>query len=323
MPRKAVLLVKHYDTYGRSMIRKKLLLILALTILVTSTSVSCGQNSSNPSTLTILSITEGDVFVMKAGADSWTEAEVGMYLEAGDSIKTGDDSSAEITFFDGSTVELQPGTEIKITSLDVSGDSGSTTVTLEQTIGATISRVINIIDPASGYEVETPSGAAVVRGSIMVVCVTEDGTSWIANQQGNIWTRAQGEELQVPEKRKCILKPLKPPELMPPNRPPLAQDDAAVTDKDNPVTVMSPGVLINDLDPDTYDLLLVTAVDTSGTVGAVTGWGPRGTFTYDPNGKFDYLQVGESATDNFTYTVSDASGDTDTATVTITIRGVS
>ena len=302
---------------------KRLLTLLVLSILVTSTSVGCGQASSTPSTLTILSITEGDVFVMKAGTDDWIEAEVEMSLEVGDSIKTGDDSSAEITFFDGSTVELQPGTEIEIASLDISADTGSTTITLEQTIGATISRVINIVDPASRYEVETLSGVAAVRGSVMVVCVTGDGTSWIANQKGNIWTRAQGVELQVPEKRKCILKPLLPPELMPPNRPPLAEDDAAVTDEDNPVTVISPGVLINDLDPDAYDLLLVTAVDTSETVGAVTGWGPRGTFTYNPNGKFDYLQAGDSTIDSFTYTVSDASGDTDTATVTITITGVS
>ena len=122
---------------------KRLLTLLVLSILVASASVGCGEASSTPSTLTILSITEGDVFVMKAGTDSWTEAEVGMSLEVGDSIKTGDDSSAEITFFDGSTVELQPGTEIEITSLDVSGDTGSTSVSLEQTIGATISRVIN------------------------------------------------------------------------------------------------------------------------------------------------------------------------------------
>jgi len=58
-------------------------------------------------------------------------------------------------------------------------------------------------------------------------------------------------------------------------------------------------------------------------VGAVIGWGPRGTFTYDPNGQFEYLQAGDSTTDSFTYTVSDASGDTDTATVTITINGIS
>jgi len=286
---------------------KRLLTLLVLSILVASTLTGCGDGSSTPSTLTTLSAIEGDVSVMEAGTDSWTEGEVGMSLEVGDTVKTGDDSSAEITFFDGSTVELQPGTEIEIASLDVAADSGSTTITLEQTIGATISRVINIIDPASRYEVETPSGAAAVRGSVMVVCVTGDGTSWIANQKGNIWTRAQGVELQVPEKRKCILKPLLPPELMPPNHPPLAENDAAVTDEDNPVTVISPGVLINDFDPDAYDLLR----------------GPRGTFTYDPNGQFEYLQAGDSTTDSFTYTVSDASGDTDTATVTITINGIS
>jgi VCBS repeat-containing protein len=301
---------------------RRLLPALVLLILVISTLVGCGQNSPNPSTLTILSITEGDVLVRKAGTDDWIGAEVEMSLEDGDTIKTGDDSSAEITFFDGSTVELQPGTEVEIASLDIA-DTGSTTITLEQTVGATISRVINIIDPASSYEVETATGAAAVRGSVLVVCVTSNGTTWIANQKGNIWTRAQGVELQVPEKRKCILKPLVPPELMPPNRPPLAQDDAFTTDGDNALTVISPGVLFNDFDPDVFDLLLVTALDTSGTVGAVTRWGPRGAFTYDPNGQFEYLQAGESATDSLTYTVSDACGDNATATVTITIRGVS
>jgi VCBS repeat-containing protein len=244
-----------------------------------------------------------------------------MSVEDGDVIKTGNDSGAEITFFDGSTIELQPGTEVGIASLDIA-DSGSTTISLEQTIGATISRVTSIIDPASSYEVETATGAAAVRGSIMVVCVTEEGTSWVANQQGDIWSRAQGVELQVPEKRKCILKPLAPPELMPPNRPPLAGDDTANTGEHDPVTVPFPGVLANDLDPDPYDLLLVTAVDTSSTVGQLVRWGPRGVFTYDPNGQFDYLQPGESATDSFTYTVADAVGDIDTATVIITIIGV-
>ena len=176
---------------------ERLLSMLALTILVAATVVGCAGSSSTPSTLTILSITEGDVFIMEAGTDSWVEARAGMSLEDGDIIKTGDDSSAEITFFDGSTVELQPDTEVEVVSLEVS-DTGSTTITFEQTVGATINRVVNIIYPASRYEVETPAGVVAVRGSVMVVCVIEDGTSWIANQQGNILTRAQGVELQVP-----------------------------------------------------------------------------------------------------------------------------
>ena len=50
-----------------------------------------------------------------------------------------------------------------------------------------------------------------------------------------------------------------------------------------------------------------------------------GTYTYDPNGitpgLFNYLKAGETATDTFTYTVTDIFGNTDTATVTITING--
>jgi hypothetical protein len=189
--------------------RKKLLSMLVLSILVASTLVGCA-----PSTLTILSITEGNVSVMKAGTASWIEAQAGMSLEAGDSIKTGDDSNAEITFFDGSTIELQAGTEIEITSLDISTGTGSTTITLEQTIGNTISRVTKILDPASRYEVETPTGVAGVRGSVMQVYVIEDGTTWAINLEGDIWAAAQSVELQVPEGRQCITRPGQPPELI-------------------------------------------------------------------------------------------------------------
>jgi len=191
---------------------KKLLSILVLCILVTSTLVGCGQES--PSTLTILSITEGNVSVMKAGTDSWVEAEVGMSLEAGDSVRTGDDSSAKITFFDGSTIELEAGTEIEITSLDISPDTGSTTITLEQTIGNTISRVTKLVDPASRYEVETPTGVVGVRGSVMQVYVIEDGTTWAINLEGDIWAIAQGVELQIPEGRCCVIRPGQPPKLV-------------------------------------------------------------------------------------------------------------
>jgi len=187
---------------------KRLLSILVLSILVASTLVGCVH-----STLTILSITEGNVSVMKAGTDSWIEAQVGISLEVGDSMKTGDSSSAEITFFDGSTIELQAGTEIEIASLDISTDTGSTTITLEQIIGNTISRVTKILDPASRYEVETPTGVVAVRGSAMQVYVIEDGTTWAINLEGDIRAVAQGVELQIPEGRQCIVRPGQPPEL--------------------------------------------------------------------------------------------------------------
>jgi len=43
--------------------------------------------------------------------------------------------------------------------------------------------------------------------------------------------------------------------------------------------------------------------------------------TYDPNGQFQSLADGETATDTFSYTISDGKGGTSTATVTVTIHG--
>jgi len=62
------------------------------------------------------------------------------------------------------------------------------------------------------------------------------------------------------------------------------------------------------------------SIDTTGTTGSVTDNGD-GTFSYDPNGQFDALADGESATDTFTYTVNDGNGGVVTETVTITITG--
>ena len=55
--------------------------------------------------------------------------------------------------------------------------------------------------------------------------------------------------------------------------------------------------------------------------GALVTLNASGTFSYDPNGQFESLQAGDSATDSFTYTLEDEGGAQDTATVTFTILG--
>jgi hypothetical protein len=245
---------------------------------------------------------------MKAGTDDWVEAEVEMELEVGDTIKTGDNSGAEITFFDGSTMGLEAGTEIEILSLDLACDTGVTTITLEQMIGDTISRVTKILDPASSYEVETPSGVVGVRGSGVEIQVFfgnlnyVDGTTLVTNLEGSIYTIAQGVELQVPEGERCIMIPGQQPNLMP-----VAENDTAVTNEHTPVVI---DVLDNDYDPDVGDTPIVDSV-TQGTNGDVTiiddlhvSYGP------DP---------GFNGIDSFNYTISDGKGGTATANVRVTV----
>jgi hypothetical protein len=163
--------------------------------------------------LTMFSITGGNVSVMKAGTATWIGAQAGMSLGPGDTIKTGDNSTAEITFVDGTTIELQAGTEIEVDSL-ACADTGPITLVLKQTIGGIIFRVTKVIDPASRYEVETPTGVAGVRGSAMQVYVSEDGTTWITNLEGDIWAVAQGVEVQIPQGQQCIIRPGQPPKLI-------------------------------------------------------------------------------------------------------------
>ena len=80
------------------------------------------------------------------------------------------------------------------------------------------------------------------------------------------------------------------------------------------------GVLTNDL-PDGTPAISVTNLNTAGTLGLVT-LNQDGTFSYDPNGQFDYLAAGATATDTFTYDITESNGATSTATVTITITGI-
>ena len=101
-----------------------------------------------------------------------------------------------------------------------------------------------------------------------------------------------------------------------PNPPPAAGNVSASTDKHTAIDI---NVLSSDSDPD-GDTLTVTSVNTTGTLGSVS-INPGQTIHYDPNGQFNGLTAGQTATDTFGYTVSDGFH-TASATVTVTITGV-
>ena len=160
---------------------------------------------SSPGELTIVSIVTGKVLVMKAETDTWIKVSADMTLEPGDRIKTGTKSNAVITFFEGSTIELKANAEIAVTEFNVADGTGSTTIKLRQEIGKTRSRVEKLIDPASRYEIETPAGAAVVRGSVGDVHVAMNGTTTIFAVEGQWFAVAQGKEKRVPEGMQCVI----------------------------------------------------------------------------------------------------------------------
>ncbi|MEM8714458.1 MAG: Ig-like domain-containing protein, partial [Cyanobacteria bacterium P01_G01_bin.4] len=117
------------------------------------------------------------------------------------------------------------------------------------------------------------------------------------------------------------------------NLAPAAIDDDFSTDED---IVLSGNVLLDngngaDSDPE-GDPLAVTQVNGNTadvnsqivlTSGALLTLNTDGIFSYDPNGQFDFLPEGDTATDSFTYAISDGNGGTSEATVSIEVAAAS
>ena len=99
----------------------------------------------------------------------------GMTLETGTRVQIASNSNALITFFNGTTVELEPDTDLVVEQLEVGSQNQPTVIVLRQWFGKTLSRVTQLADPGSKYEIQTPSAYIAVRGTLFVTEVDETG----------------------------------------------------------------------------------------------------------------------------------------------------
>ncbi|MBA3540538.1 MAG: tandem-95 repeat protein, partial [Deltaproteobacteria bacterium] len=96
------------------------------------------------------------------------------------------------------------------------------------------------------------------------------------------------------------------------NTPPVAANDSFTTAEDTVLTILTPGVLLNDTDAEN------TALTASLVVGPTSGTlvlNANGSFTYTPN-------AGYAGPDSFTYRASDGRATSNLATVSITVTAV-
>ena len=129
----------------------------------------------------------GEVLVSHAG-EAFAPAHEGDVLRAGDTLRTGANAIAEVTYFEGSSVRLEENTELVITDLESTRDGG-TIVRVAQMMGRTWHVVTKLISGTSRYEVKTPTSSASVRGTIFSVDVeaSPDGPSTtITTSEGTV-----------------------------------------------------------------------------------------------------------------------------------------
>jgi hypothetical protein len=136
----------------------------------------------------ILTVLSGDVLTRFAGND-FSAATDGAVLYVGSTVRTSADARAVITLFEGSTVELEPASDMTIEEATTRG--GSTIVELAQSLGRSWHVVTHLTTADSRYEVRTPAATASVRGTAFEVAV-DDGaagqTTTVTTTDGRVAT---------------------------------------------------------------------------------------------------------------------------------------
>lgn len=112
--------------------------------------------------VTVMESVSGEVTVIRGGESM--KGATGLVLKADDVVKTGEDSRAAILFLDQSVSRLDENTEVKISRLFMNpANKTETIVEVILTRGQLWSRVINLIDKLSRFQVKAESTVAVAK----------------------------------------------------------------------------------------------------------------------------------------------------------------
>jgi hypothetical protein len=139
--------------------------VLAFVAFMTIAASGGGRAFGAATTVTIIS---GDVQVRHGATGAFVTATDGEVLMAGDTIRTSDGARAVLTYFEGSTVSIEPKSELTLETASALSD-GSTVVVMQQNVGRTWHVVTKLITGNSKYEVRTPASTASVRGTAFQV----------------------------------------------------------------------------------------------------------------------------------------------------------
>src|SRR5574340_767087 len=106
------------------------------------------------------------------------------------------------------------------------------------------------------------------------------------------------------------------------NDAPVAADDAVAMHEDaTAATIAAADLLANDYDIDAGDTFALTGFDALSAHGNAVTQDAAGNLVFDIGNRYQSLAQGQTASDNFRYTITDTAGAISTATVTVTING--
>ena len=194
---------------GKGWGRRRLLIaaVVAALVVVPAVLVLTQQRAAGAATL--LSILDGSASVAR-GTAAFSPAADGDIVNTGDRVQTADRSHAVVTFFDGSTLEIEPATTVQVEEAS-SAASGAIAIRIAQTLGRTWASVQKLTRADSKFEMRTPTAVAAVRGTGFITEVLADGTSTFQVADGNVQVTAQGQSVNVGAGQTTTAPPNSPP----------------------------------------------------------------------------------------------------------------
>jgi len=167
---------------------------------------------SATATLTVLA---GAVQRVPAGATTAQPATSGTSLTVGDRVVTAAGATALITFLDGSTVTVQPGSDVTVARADIAKTSAKIAVRI--TLGTVWARVARLADPDSRLSLESNTGTATVHDGLIGGQVSPDGTfvCWTQSPGMVLTDRGGLEMMRVEPGQRATVKPGEKPAVQP------------------------------------------------------------------------------------------------------------
>lgn len=134
----------------------------------------------------VLTFLQGQVQVKKAGEAQWSPARPNMILYEKDQMKVLSKSRAELILDNQSVMRLSENTLMIIQKLEEETTTQRETARVDLSLGRLWTRTAKLFNPASRFDVRTPTAIAGVQGTVYQVSVTDDRSTTIQVFQGAV-----------------------------------------------------------------------------------------------------------------------------------------
>ena len=133
----------------------------------------------------ILGVLAGEVTIIPPEGGVAKPASSGMTVAVGTRVQTSKKSTALITFVDGSTLTVQPESDVTIKHADIGKNRSRVTVGVN--VGTVWARVVKLVDAESSFSLQSNTATATVHDGLIGARQEPDNTFACWTRAGDLW----------------------------------------------------------------------------------------------------------------------------------------